>query len=492
MADRTRRLSAVFLAGFLLIAVALGYWQVLRADDVLERIPNNPRVVERERAIHRGRIVDRVGAPLAWTEERGGVLRRIYASVDAAHVTGYASTRLGKTGVEGAMDRYLGGERSASALRTLRQKIIPSTVEGTDVHLTIDHRLQSAAHRELSGSRGAILVVQVATGDVLAMASQPTFDPNRIEEQWAELLANPDAPLVNRATQGQYPPGSVFKLITAAAGLDIGAVEPSQRHRHDADLVVDGFRIRNSNHPQLTELSFAEEFAWSCNPAFGLLGLSLGLPGGVDWSGLHGPEDYTWTQGAPVASVERLRDYASRFWIGEPVPFLLPVAGGRLWTDSVPSGALLASTAFGQGELLVSPMHIVLAAAATANGGLVSMPRLVLGIGDTEPLAQGPSVGPAHRVAGNAAARALSDMMVLSAETAYASPARIPGVVVAGKTGTAEVGSGQTPHSWFVGFAPATRAGVAIAVIKENQGSGTQHATPAAQRVLQEALRLGY
>jgi peptidoglycan glycosyltransferase len=491
MTDQLRRLAGALCVGFAVIAVALGYWQVVRSESVLA-VPSNPRGIEEERRIVRGRILDRNGEVLAESHRVGELAERTYTYPPLAHVTGYVSLRYGKVGIEEAFDSYLKGERSLDAVSALERRLLRSQQVGTDVVLTIDLQLQRVADRVLGDQRGAIVALDVATGEVLALASHPYYDPNSLDESWDRLLADPNRPLVDRALQGQYVPGSTFKVVTAGAALDLGIVEPAQRHHHEADLIVEGFRIRNSNHPQLTDLSFAEEFAWSCNPVFALLGLSMGSPSRVDLNVLAPREPYVWPRADVTTSVDRFVEYTDRFYVGRSIPFQLPTAPGRLAASPSLTPVELANTAFGQGDLQVTPLHMALAAATIANGGRMPAPYIAATaqIADRHvPLFQ-PAI--LRQVIGQPAAAALNGMMVLSVDAAYAQPARIPGVHVGGKTGTAEVGGGAAPHSWFIGYAPADRSGVAVAVILENRGSGTQFATPAGQQVLEAALRLGY
>lgn len=492
MRDRIRALSMALSIGFAVISTALGYWQVVGADAVLNR-PTNPRLIEEDRRLIRGRILDRNARVLAFSQRVGELAQRSYSYPPLAHITGYVSTRRGKTGLEQAFDGYLRGARSADVLTAVRRKLFRPDEEGSDLVLTIDLALQQAADQALGDSTGAIVVVRVQTGEVLALASHPYFDPNTLDEEWGHVVADKARPLVSRSLLGQYVPGSVFKLVTASAAIDLGIATPEQRHHHEGDLIVQGFRIRNTNHPHLTDLSFAEEFAWSCNPAFALTGLSLGLTDRIDFNVLASPQAYVWPQEDWEASVRRLADYARRFGIGPGVPFDLPTAEGRIFNGQAVSTAQLASTAFGQGDLQVSPLQMALVAATIANGGAMPAPYLVTEAHDPRGSVAFHRPGSILRqVISPSAATALSSMMVLSVETAYAQPAKIPGVPVAGKTGTAEVGDGGAPHAWFVGYAPAERAGVAVAVIMENRGSGTVYAAPAGQKVLQAALNLGY
>ncbi len=492
MTGRIRHLSLAISLAFFVVAGALGYWQVIRAEDVAER-PTNPRIIEEERRIPRGRILDRNGEVLASSRPVGEIMERVYSYPPLAHIVGYVSIRHGKTGVEEAFDSYLRGQRGTGALTELRRALLHPDEPGADIVLTIDLRLQRMADEALGDNRGAIALVNVHTGEVLALTSHPYFDANTLDDDWETLANDQSRPFVSRATSGQYVPGSIFKLVTASAALDLGLQRPEERHHHEADLVVQGFRIRNTNHPQLKDLSFAEEFAWSCNVAFALTGLSLGYPEHIDYNVLAPAGDVFWTRTDIGASAEKLRDYARRFGIGQPVPFDLPTAAGRFAATDELTPVELANTAFGQGDLQVSPLQMALVAATIPNGGELPAPYVVAEARDQTGSVVFHEPGSVQRrVIREQTAADINGMMVLSVDTAYAQPARIPGVHVGGKTGTAEVGGGQNPHSWFVGYAPAERPGIAVAVILENKGSGTTFATPIGGKLLQEALRLGY
>lgn len=492
MTGRIQHLSLAISLAFLVVAAALGYWQIVRAQDVSER-PTNPRIIEEERRIPRGRILDRNGEVLAESRPVGQIMERVYNYPPLAHIVGYTSIRHGKTGVEDAFDAYLRGQRGSGAFAEVRRALLRPDEPGADIVLTIDLRLQRMADEALGDNRGAIAIVNVPTGEVLALASHPYFDANTLDEDWEKLANDQSRPFVSRATSGQYVPGSVFKLVTAAAALDLGLQRPDERHRHEADLVVQGFRIRNTNHPQLKELSFAEEFAWSCNVAFALTGLNLGLTNRIDYDVLAPTGDVFWTGDSVAPSVAKLHDYARRFGIGQRVPFDLPTAAGRFAASEELTPVELANTAFGQGDLQVSPLQMALVAATIPNGGVLPAPYVVAEARDeTGAVIFHQPSGTQRRVIREQTAAEMNAMMVLSVDTAYAGPARIPGVHVGGKTGTAEVGGGQTPHSWFVGYAPAERPGIAVAVILENKGSGTTFAAPIGGKLMQEALRLGY
>jgi peptidoglycan glycosyltransferase len=490
MRRNLKRLQLVLFAGYLLVALTLGYWQFYRQDDLVER-STNPRLAEEARRVVRGRILDRTGRALAENVPTpDGGSRRTYPAGAVASVVGYHSERFGNSALEERYDEYLRGARSADPIDQLIASLLHRPTVGSDVVLTLDARIQQAAIDALGGQPGAVVVLDPKTGAVLALASAPTFDPAKVDERWQALVAEPGRPLVNRAIQSAYTPGSIFKVVTASAALDLGLVDPRARFRCVDPIQIDGLSVDCRNHAQLPVVDFREAFAWSCNRTFALTGLELGLDRLSLADGLKPPFPWQNQLGRPAA---RLEEYAHRFWIGRPVPFELPVEPGQVKGPGEWYPSLLAQTSFGQGELAVTPLQMALAAATIANGGVVPAPYLASEVrsagGATTTLnAGGGTLGQALSPQADAT---LNEMMVLSVDTAYARPAQIAGVKIGGKTGTAEAGEpGSVPHSWFIGYAPADAPRVAIAVIMEHRGSGTDFATPAARTVLQRALEV--
>jgi cell division protein FtsI/penicillin-binding protein 2 len=237
-------------------------------------------------------------------------------------------------------------------------------------------------------------------------------------------------------------------------------------------------------------VSFTQDFAWSDNVTFAKTGLGLGGPYPINFDD-NAPRPYPWEQHGIGGSLQRFLDYSHRFGFGERIPFDLPVAVSHVApNEQRMSPVELASTAFGQGDLQSTPLLMALVAATVANGGAMPAPYLVAEVRGPDGTVQRPHHpgGRLRQVIRPEAAAVLNRLMVLSVDEAYAQPARIAGIKVGGKTGTAEVGGGRTPHSWFVGYAPADNPRVVVAVIMENRGSGTEFATPAARRVLEAAL----
>lgn len=467
------RLAGLVMAAFLMIAGAVPYWGVLRAAELTAR-PDNPRIVEAERRLVRGRILDRDGQILALTQlNDNDIATRRYTYPSLAPVLGYWSIRHGTAGIEAAFDDSLRGE-PVSPDESLEQWLYHRPRVGDDVVLTIDLGIQQVADNVLGDAKGAIVLLNAHTGAILALASHPTYDPTRIDDAFPELRDDPNRPLLNRATQGRYPPGSTFKTVTLAAALEEGIVATTQVFDDgDETLYVEGFPIRCDNNPAgVNSFDLAHAYAYSCNLTFAQIGLDLGT--------------------------KAFKDYAARFRVDRDIPLEIPVSPGQLANDpTLISQVLLASTAFGQGELLVTPLNMALVAAAIANDGVMPQPHLVIEVRESSSELMR-SVQPQNAALGvpvtQATARQVSEIMTVSVQDGFARRAQIEVAIVGGKTGTAQLGGASTePHAWFIGWARALDDSpdtptYAVAVLVENGGAGSLVATPMGREVLAAAL----
>ena len=488
-----RRTATTLVACFGVIALALGYWQVVRGAD-LGQDAANPRVANARLSEPRGRILDRNGVVLADTQmtDQGPV--RHYADPSLVHTIGYHSDQYGDTDLEAAYDTQLRGEKALSPWEQFSQQLFHSEPKPEDLVLTIDKRISDAAVQALGSSAGSIVAIDPRSGEILAMVSTPYFDPNTADAQMAQLQADPAEPLFNRSIQARYVPGSTFKTVTATAALDTHLVDLNQPFMCTTAIKVGTYSVDCKNSLQLPRLTYKQAYAWSSNRVFGLTGMLLGYPNLAPinpWLDDKPPGPYPWTEdpASIQASAKVLEDYASRFGFGRQIPFDLPVAVSQVTNPGTEwSPELLVQTAFGQGELDVTPMQMALVVASVANGGHVPTPYVAAALQDGGTVQQLHQPGQSFSTAGSAdVANTMVSFMVEGVDNGYAAKAAIPGVKVGGKTGTAEVGDG-TSHSWFIGFAPADAPRIAVAVIMEHQGSGSDFATPAGQSVMKTAL----
>ncbi len=471
-----RMLFAVFCVLFGAVLVYQATWQLAgfaRPDFVafMERYDKRP--VNPARDVQRGRITDRRGVPLA--VDRNDPLRpRAYPEGPVfAHVTGYLDERYGRTGLEEADHAYLSGygfESGDSWKQFGRNMFDRKEIRGSDLVLTLDAGLQRIAYELMKERTGAVVMLDPRNGAVLVMVSTPSFDPNNLQP--ALFRADPDrAPLLNRALQGLYPPGSTVKPLVAAialgrnlrpvydcpaAGITAGTGnQPIRDHEYYQ------YRKDGKVWPGHGRLDMREALQKSSNVYFARLGLDLGgaaLTGRLETMGLNG----RWT--------------VFRGSSGE-----IRTSAGSVPPLNDDDKARTAQVAIGQGALVVTPMHMALLAGAIGRGGAAWRPRLA----EREPPEPLNPLMPAE------AARTLTGMMRDAVHRGTGIGADIPGLRVAGKTGTAQTPRGDD-HSWFICFAPAEDPVIAMAVIVEHGGYGSRSAVPVTAELLRAAEKAGY
>lgn len=470
------RLGVTLALAFVVLAAGAGYWQVWRAQE-LSTAPDDPAVVAAARHVVRGQIKDRTGTVLATSrKDANGEPYRVYTDPSMSPVIGYASRFFGTAGLEHTYDAQLTGILSPDPVQQLLAKFQGNRADPQDLTLTISLKLQRAAQRMLGDDKGAVVMLDPSTGEVLAMVSGPTYDasavanPATAQKAFARLQADKDKPLLNRAVQGLYVPGSTFKIVTSMAALSSGAITtsttyPQQPRAEETGLLVSGFRIRDGHHP-FTDgraLNYPEAVEVSCNIYFALTGLRTG--------------------GA------RLADWAGRVGFGHQIPFDLPTAasqvtnGGGKFGGGFKDAVEVANAAYGQAEVLATPIQMALVASTVANDGVEMKPQLVRSFSSDKDGTR--TVGPQQMadVLTPDVAGEIKSAMERAVEgdfgKLFTPGAAVPGIPTAGKTGTAQLAAGE-PHSWFIGFAPVDHPRVAIAVIVENAGHGASRAAPMA------------
>jgi penicillin-binding protein A len=481
LAGRMIGLAIVVALAFGGLAAGAGYWQVVRADE-LATAPTDAANLAAARNVLRGRILDRNGLVLARSRRtEDGTPYRVYVDDTVSHPVGYASGRYGAAGLERAFAAELTGATGSDPLSRALAKFLPPADRRLDVQTSLSLQLQRRAVQLLGRDRGAVVMLDPRSGEVLVMAATPTYDAGAIADPatarsaFEALQDDTSAPLLNRATLGRYVPGSVFKIVTAIAGLGSGAVTPAtsypeQPPAEEDGLVVSGFRITDGHHPWTGDraLGLVEATENSCNIWYALTGLETG--GGS------------------------LDAYARRLGFYEQIPFDLPTAISQLTNGGgpLPGGFAddveLANAAYGQGEVLATPLQMALVAATVANGGELMRPRLVTGFVDREGRETAVSPSSLGRVVDGRSNAAIVEAMTRAVEgrngRRFTEGAKVPGVLTAGKSGTAQLGGSGEPHSWFIGFAPADAPTVAIAVIVERGGRGGERASPLAGDLL--------
>ena len=449
-----------FILIFILMMVHLVYFNLYLKDDILNS-PYNKRQNAQEEYVLRGNIVSYDGRILARTETDGeGNYWRTYPyEREYAHVVGYVTH--GKSGLESIANYQL-----MSAHNNLIDQIINDFLgrknPGDTVVSTLDSRLQDVCYQVLDGFNGAVVVLDKNTGAIRAMVSKPDFNPNTLSSEWDQMVADSaNSQLLNRATQGLYPPGSTFKIVTALAYYREHHSFDGFQYTCTGEFPIGNITVHCYRGAVHGEEDFTGAFAHSCNTAFSLIGLNLGAG--------------------------RLGDAAESLLFGER-PYCVLHASRTGWTLSENDGdAELVQTAFGQGKTLTTPYHMAMIVQSIASDGNMMKPYLIDHIenegGSTLKVMKPSSY---RRVMSDGEAEALQGLMekVVSEGTASALSGR--SYLAAGKTGSAEYGKsdgGTGTHSWFVGYTDYNGEGIVAAVLVEDGGAGSTTAVPAASRI---------
>jgi penicillin-binding protein A len=480
---QVRKVAAVILVAFLLLLAAPFYWQVVAADR-LANDSRNTRVLIKEYAIERGPIVLADRTPVAESvraRDRNDPLkfvRRYPEGPRYGMVTGFYSLVYGRTLAEQEFNSFLLGKAPEQFAQNVTDLLTARSSPGGTLVLTLDRATQQAAESALGNRKGAVAALDPETGAVLAMTTFPRYDPNdlsshdpeRIRRNWDRLIKDPDDPLLNRAAGGLYPPGSTFKVVTSAAALENGvSLDEELPSPPVYDVPQTSADIRNFGGSSCGDgsLTLPEALEISCNTTFAALGVRLGD--------------------------RKLAAEAEKFGFNKPNPYELPAA-----TSSIPRNQDVPSTAqsaIGQRDVRVSPLQMASVAATIANGGRRMAPyvarEVVSDRGGVVKRFEGEDLGQA--IPGQVAAD-LKGMMVRVVEQGTGTAAQIPGVEVAGKSGTAQHAEGRAPHAWFISFAEQGGRSIAVAVVIEEGGdlgseaTGGRVAAPVARQVMEAYL----
>ena len=482
MNNPVRKLSLVVAALFASLLVSTTLIQYVFAADLNAR-PDNRRTLLSTYARERGEIL--VGqTPVARSvpsDDEYKYQREYPEGPLYAHVTGFYSFFGAQGGLEQAENALLSGSSDKLFYRRVSDLFTGRRPQGATLETTLDAKVQAAAEEGLEGIRGAAVALDPKTGAILAMVSHPTYDPNdlathdltALEKNYARLNKDPTKPLVNRTINGDlYPPGSVFKVVTAAAALSTG--------EYTEDTVVPGPAVldlpqTDADLPNAfdgpcgpgSEVTLTEALAVSCNTAFARIGMDIGA--------------------------EALQSQAAKFGFGDSITVPMRVTPSTVPAEmNLPQ---LAQASIGQYDVRATPLQMAMVAAGVGNDGTVMRPYLVQSvigsdlavIESTEPEELSQAVTP------DVAAQ-LTRMMEAVVEDGSGVRAQIPGVAVAGKTGTAQHGEGRKAHAWFISFAPANDPEIAVAVIAEDGGvagseaGGGAVAAPIAKQMMEARL----
>lgn len=442
---------------FLGLSLYLVYFQLFRADALDHHSANKRNRVD-ESIVERGSIYDRNGTLLAKAvKSEAGWDRESLFPVHYAHLIGYHSNQYGKSGLEQSYDDFLLNNRDSDIFGKIL-KVVSDTTKGNHLRLTIDHKLQTYANEQLAKHRGAIVIMNAKSGEVLAMASRPSFNSQEVDDHWLEIIEDESAPLINRATQGLYVPGSVMKMISAVAIVESSI---DRNYTDTGSEVIDGYEFKNYQSKAYGAVDLEKALNYSVNTYFANKAIAVGG--------------------------DKFKEVAERFYLGKAIPFELKASASKISFSAGMSETELAAGAFGQGKTLVTPLHMALAAAAIANEGRMMKPYLVQEITS----AAGQILRTAAPEKLSQATDALTANLVKEAliSTAKLNKSAISGSVVGGKTGTAQNESDKV-HAWYAGFIEKGEETFAIAVVLEQEGQVAQDvAVPIAKRLFQQVVK---
>lgn len=449
---------------FLSIFVYLTYFSLFRADKI-KTSNYNRRLWEREDSVLRGTIYDRHGTVLAKSETTDdGGQKRIYPYGSLyAHVIGYNTRSYGKTNIELAYNDYL--LKTETIAEIIQYGMDAGQMrKGCDLVTTLDHELMETAKADMNGRDGAVVALNPKTGEVMCLFSNPSFDPNEdaLTANWSDLTMDEDSPFLPRATKGLYPPGSTFKIAVAAEAIESGLGDYNVNDK--GTVRIDGRDFRNAGGKAYGELTLARGFKVSSNVLFSQLGVELGS--------------------------SRLKNAAERFLVTSKIDFDIDTAAAG-WTYGASMGKTdMASVGIGQGKLMTTPLNMALVAAAIANDGVMMKPYLVKSAVSANGISVYEAVPSAlATVVPKNTARKIADFMLDCVESGTGTNARIRGVEVCGKTGTAQNEREGKDHAWFVAFAPKDDPQIAVAVIQEySGGSGGSSCAPIARDIIKAWL----
>lgn len=451
-------ITYLFMAIFILMIAYFIYFMVFKSEDVISNA-RNPRLSSFSEHVVRGDILSSDDVVLATTKtSEDGTETRVYPYDDMfAHVVGYNTN--GNYGIEATANFNL--LRSHSFFLTqIANDLQDKKNQGDSVVTTLDYDVQEAAYNALGDRRGAVVVLEVETGKIIAMVSKPDFNPNKIAANWDDIVADDDtAALLNRASQGLYAPGSTFKIVTSLEYLQEEGLEADYSHECEGELTANGTTIHCYNNNVHGKENLDDAFADSCNTAFSKIGLELNV---VKWQSL-----------------------CSKLLFNKELPTRIDYNQSRFSLTEGEEEGKVMQTAIGQGDTLVTPLHMAMIAAAIANDGELMESYVIDSIvrdnGTTVKSYGSSSYG---SIMSEKEAQVLQTMMEQVVEDGTGSKLAGQSYNAAGKTGSAEYDSEGNSHGWFVGYgSKESYNDIAIAVIVEDGDAGSKSAVPVAKKV---------
>ena len=452
------RVTYFFVGLFLVLMGYLVYFNVFKSKDIINS-PYNVRLDSMSERVLRGKIVDKYGNVLAKTEvAEDGTEKRTYPyGCLYAHAVGYDSH--GKSGIESVANFDL-LTSNAFFMEQIIQEFKEEKNIGNNVITTFDTNIQKAAHDALGTNKGAVVVIEVTTGKILAMVSKPDFDPNAVATEWSSLSKNEDSVLWNRATQGAYAPGSTFKIVTTLAYMRENSNYQNYHYECTGEISHNGTVIHCAKNRKHGSQDLMASFANSCNASYSEMGLNLNFA--------------------------KYKKTAEDLLFNTKLPCELPYAMSKFQLSKDSDSSEVMMTAIGQGKTQVSPYHMALIAAAIGNGGILMEPYMIDSIENYTGTSIEKNMPKKYaKLMTSSEAAQLKAYMQAVVESGTATALKNSQYTVAGKTGTAEYSSDkEKSHSWFLGFTNVENPEIAISVVVEGADSSGINAVSIAKRVL--------
>lgn len=461
MKRNIRRIFWLYFSLFLLIIIYLLKFTLFNSKNISAN-SYNPRVTQYDDEILRGSILDCNEIPIVETKltSSSAIQTRIYNFPEQfSHVVGFVGN--GNSGIELKYNFEL-QKPDNEILQRLKSITQKDKIKGNDLVLTLDSDIQNYVYKKLGTSKGSVVVMEPSTGKILSMVSYPSFNPQTISQNWQTLKSDAEnSPLLNRATQGLYPPGSVFKIVTAASEIENMASWKQMEHNCEGYKYFGDKKIHCFNSRVHGKVDFQKAFSVSCNTYFSAVGTVLGI--------------------------ETLKTTAEKAYFNKPYGYPLEYSLSEFNLNSNSDESELVETAIGQGKTLVSPLHMTMITSAVANNGIMMKPYIVDHIktysGKTKNKQTPSMLSQVFLAETTYEIKSAMESVIISGT---GTNAKINGIRVAGKTGTAENSTG-IDHSWFVAFAPYDNPKVAVCVMLENSGSGNK-SIPIARDIIKYIL----
>lgn len=459
MKKNIRRVFWLYFFMFLMIILYLGRFILTSRDTINSTY--NPRLNMTDTKIKRGNIYDANGNIIAESILEKGVYKRNYPEGSLfAHTAGFIGDTKG--GAEAKFNFNLQNLDFEVAQRIINL-VNDTPLEGDSIYLTLDTDLQKLVKNALGETKGGVVVMEPKTGKVLSMVSYPDYNPNTIYENWDKLIGdNDNSPLINRTAQGLYPPGSIFKIITASAAMDSIPDINDFHYECKGSATFGESTIRCYDSIAHGTVDLAQALKVSCNTFFSQISTEMG----------------------PLI----LRQYAEKAEFNKRYSFELEHVSSKFSLDEQSGEGELIQTAIGQGKTLVTPLHMAMLISSVANEGKMMEPYICQSIESKwgrEKQRTLPKIR--TQVFEREKALELTEMLTAVVDSGTGKGARIEGLKIAGKTGTAEVSTGEA-HGWFIAFAPAEDPKIAVAVVTENTG-GTKKALSIAKSIFEYTLK---